>query len=376
MGVDWAAEGLLDGLDPGARSSRAALLDELHERGVDVAELRRATEQGELVFTLAGVTIGIVPTYTWEEMVQHAGAPSELAELLARTNGLTRAAPGERWYTDHDVEALRRVREFLAAGVPVEEATTLARILGRAMAQAAEVMRAMVLKMVLEPGLDEHELAVRYARLAGEFTPAMEPLLGNLLRQHLRQVTYSEVMSAQEREAGHMPGARPATVAFADLVGFTRLGEQVPPDELGAVAGRLEDLVVEVVEPPVRFVKTIGDAAMLVAPEAEPLLTATLALVAAAEAQGEDFPQLRAGLAAGEALGRAGDWFGRPVNLASRVTGIARPGSVLATAEVHDAAPDAFRWSKAGIRPIKGVPDPVALWRVRPREDPGGTDPR
>src|SRR5581483_3970751 len=103
---------------------------------------------------------------------------------------------------------------------------------------------------------------------------------------------------------------REVAVAFADLVGFTRLGEEVPPDELGRLAARLEELANEVSEPPVRLVKTIGDAAMLSSPEPEPLLGATLALVEAADTEGQDFPQLRAGAALGLALPRAGDWFG------------------------------------------------------------------
>jgi adenylate cyclase len=100
----------------------------------------------------------------------------------------------------------------------------------------------------------------------------------------------------------------------------------------------------------------------------------TLALVDAADSEGHDFPQLRAGIAAGEALSRAGDWFGRPVNLASRLTAIARPGSVLTTDSLHEMAPDGYRWSKAGIRNIKGIPDPVPLWRVRREEDQEETD--
>ena len=62
---------------------------------------------------------------------------------------------------------------------------------------------------------------------------------------------------------------------------------------------------------------------------------------------------------------RAGDWFGRPVNLASRITAIARPGSLLATGEVHEAAGGGFAWSFAGERRIRGVRSPVALYRVR-----------
>ena len=65
-------------------------------------------------------------------------------------------------------------------------------------------------------------------------------------------------------------------------------------------------------------------------------------------------------------MSHMGDWYGRPVNIASRVTSIARADSVLATREVRDAAPDAVRWSSAGARTIKGVPGPVRLYRARP----------
>ena len=101
------------------------------------------------------------------------------------------------------------------------------------------------------------------------------------------------------------------------------------------------------------------------APTRGGLLELALDLVDAAAAEGDDFPQLRVGMAAGPALSRAGDWYGRPVNLASRVTAIARPGSVLATREVRDAASEDYRWSPAGARSLKGVDGPVRLYRAR-----------
>ena len=133
------------------------------------------------------------------------------------------------------------------------------------------------------------------------------------------------------------------------------------------MAGRLGRLAGDIAEPPVRLVKTIGDAAMLVSPEAEPLVAATIQLVIAADEEGEDFPQLRGGIARGEAVGRGGDWYGQPVNLASRVTGVARPGSVLATGDVKDEAEDSFEWSFAGRKKLKNVREPQALFRARRR---------
>jgi adenylate cyclase len=206
---------------------------------------------------------------------------------------------------------------------------------------------------------------MRYADAAAKLYPLVQPLVTNLLSLHMRNVTESEIISAAERSGGRLPGSREVAVCFADLVGFTRLGEEVPPDELGRLAVRLESLATDVAEPPVRLVKTIGDAAMLASAEPEPLLDAALNLIDAANAEGEQFPQLRAGAALGLALPRAGDWFGRPVNLASRITSIARPGSLLAEREVREAVPDSYAWSFAGERRLRGIREPVPLFRAR-----------
>jgi len=251
------------------------------------------------------------------------------------------------------------------AGISEEDLLEVLRVLGRGLAQAAESLRALPLKLVLEPGMSETELAHRYAEAAAGLYPLVNPLVSNLLALHLRNATQSTVVSELERSGGRLPGSREVAVCFADLVGFTRLGEEVAPDELGRLAVRLEALATEAAEPPVRLVKTIGDAAMLTAPEPQPLLDAALNLIDAADAEGEAFPQLRAGVAVGLALPRAGDWFGRPVNLASRITAIARPGSVLAEREVRESALDAYGWSYAGERRLRGIRGPIPLFRAR-----------
>ena len=90
-----------------------------------------------------------------------------------------------------------------------------------------------------------------------------------------------------------------------------------------------------------RLVKLIGDAVMLVSPEPEPMLDVTLRLVDLA-AEDEAFPPLRAGIACGQAVHRWGDWFGTPVNLASRLTTRARPSTVLVSEEIRDAVGDGY----------------------------------
>jgi adenylate cyclase len=128
-------------------------------------------------------------------------------------------------------------------------------------------------------------------------------------------------------------------------------------------------MAADAAEPPVRLVKTIGDAAMLAGPEPGPVVAAALRLVDLAEEAGREFPSIRSGVAYGAALERAGDWYGSPVNVASRVTGVARPGSVLVTAGVHEAVEDEFRFSPAGRRKLKGVQGTVPLFRARLKKD-------
>ena len=103
---------------------------------------------------------------------------------------------------------------------------------------------------------------------------------------------------------------------------------------------------------------------MLVSPEPEPMLNATLRLVDLA-AEDERYPPLRAGVACGQAVHRWGDWFGTPVNLASRLTTRARPSTVLVSAEVRDAVSNGYEFSDAGRKKLKGFSSPVHAYRAR-----------
>jgi adenylate cyclase len=363
--IDFEAEGLLDGLEGEQRAERLALLQQLTEQGVPLNELRRTTATGTVMFLPADRVIVGDRRYTANRVAELAGVDAEFLIAARRAMGLPIPEPDDPVYTDTELESAHRIKIGRAAGISDEETLALLRVLGRSMSQAAESLRALPLKLVLEPGLSEAELAQRYATAVEHLYPLVDPMIASILTLHLRHTTQSEVISALERTGGELPGSREVAVCFADLVGFTRLGEEVPADELGRLAVRLEELATEAAEPPVRLVKTIGDAAMLASPEPAPLVGAALRLIDAADAEGADFPQLRAGAALGAALPRAGDWFGRPVNLASRITAVARPSSLLADRALHDSAEQAYRWSFAGERRLKGIRGPVGLFRAR-----------
>ena len=364
---DFAAEGLLDGLDGAQRDGREALLRRLHADGVSLEDLRRAVEEDRLALLPVERAVRGEVKYTATEIAQEAGLSRDVIAAVRRAAGLPLAEPDVKAYTDNDLEQARRLKSIVDLGVPAESLVETNRVLGRSMAQVAAAMRMMVANAFVGAGANEDEAAQRLAGAAEALMPAVGPALEWAFGQHLLELLRRDVIGAQDLEAGQVGAAREMSVAFGDLVGFTRIGEEIDPEDLGRIVGRFEQLAGDVVEPPVTLVKTIGDAVMLVSPKPGPLVSCALSLVEAADAEGEDFPQLRVGVACGPVLERGGDWYGRAVNLASRVTTRARPGSVLATQVIRENAEDedGVRFSSAGTKKLRGVGDSVPLYRVR-----------
>ncbi len=354
------------------REARLRLLRELAADGVSLDELKRAVEEDRLAFLPLDRVLSGEPRHTAREVAERSGLPLDYLMAAREATGLARPDPDERAYTDQDLEATRIIAELRSSGIPDEGLLEITRVLGRGLAQGAEVIRSVAAQTFLESGVTEYDLALRNAEAASAFLPKLGPLLQYILRLHLRDLVRNQAISQEELASGTSRNATHVFAGFADIVGFTRLGERVEIDELGELGTRLTGLALQHTTPPTRLVKTIGDAVMFVAPTAPALLDTLLDLVEAVDREGEDFPQLRAGVAGGLAVSREGDWYGPPVNLASRVTGVARPASVLATREVRDAAEDGYHWSDAGTRQLKGFKRRVPLYRVR-RPEAGPT---
>jgi adenylate cyclase len=364
--IDFEAEGLLEGLEGEAREARRILLQELADDGVSLDELKQAVAEDRLaLLPVERVLGGEGERYTIDEVAERSGAPADLFLRQRQALGLPLPPEGEAAFTDEDIEGASRLKTFLDAGLPEEGILRTARVIGMAMAQVAAANRELVGATFMQPGDTERDLGLRYAHAARELGPVLAPVLRDVLNLHLREQVRRDVIAQADLATGEFPGTNEVTVCFADMVGFTKLGESLSVGELGGVAGRLGELAGEVTDPPVRLVKLIGDAAMLVSTEPEPLGEAALGLVEAADAEGEEFPQLRVGVAHGPAIARSGDFYGPPVNLASRITAVARPGSVLASAEAMDAMGDRFDYSFAGERRLKGISGRVKLFRVR-----------
>jgi adenylate cyclase len=241
------------------------------------------------------------------------------------------------------------------------------------MSQVAAASNSLAGEALLEPGATELEAARRYLAAAQALAPIMGPAMQYAFNLHLLEQIRQAAIGSAQLATGQLAGSQLVSACFADLVDYTRLGQTLDHEQLGGVTARLGELGREVAKPPVRLVKMIGDAVMLVSQSNDDLLQAALCLVEAAEEEGDGFPSLRAGLARGEAITRSGDFYGHPVNLASRITDYAYPASVLCDEAVHDATKEGgVRFSFAGARKLKGIDAPEKLFRAR-RAD-GGED--
>jgi adenylate cyclase len=364
--VDSDIDELLGDLEGNARAERAELIGWLFEQGITADEIRNAFAPMLLV---SRRVMGDDGTYvSAREISESFDVDLQLLQRVQRAIGLSRVDdPDAAVHMRADGVAATYAQRFIRMGLDPDNLVLVVRVLAEGLAHAAEVMRYTAMAAILHPGATELEIAKGSQALVTQIKPLLGPMIEDMLFMHLRHAMETEAVNAGERAAGKpLAGARQVAVAFADLVGFTQLGEEVPPEELGQLANRLADLARDVAVPPVRFIKTIGDAVMFVCTDPAPLLDAVLKLVEVTDSD-NDFPRLRAGIASGSAVSRAGDWFGSPVNLASRVTAVARPGTVLAAESARDELGDdaGFSWSLAGTRHLKGIKGEVKLFRAR-----------
>jgi adenylate cyclase len=354
-----------------------ALIDRLTEAGIDEDEIRAAILEGRLHLLAIERSIGGPARYSANEIAAEVGLDLELLIDQLRALGLAVADADERTLTENDLDAARRVKELFDVGVPARMLEESTRVMAMALAQVAASNRMLVASLMPGPEgngpegdpesredamIAQVDAAESLDGLASALMPLVAPSLEHIYRIQIREQLRHAAIGQADPSA---PGVETVAIAFADLVGFTKLGERLPPEEYGEVTQQFSGLASSVANGPIRLVKMIGDAAMFSSPDPAALAEGVLDLLDAVEEREDEFPGVRAGLSWGDAVARAGDFYGRPVNLASRLTGAARPGSLLVAAEDLSALEDRFRLSDAGHKRLKGIHGAVHTYRCR-----------
>jgi len=309
--------------------------------------------------------------YTRAQVADLADVDTELASTLWRALGFADVSDDEVAFTDRDVEALRTVRSLVDSGVLDEDAQlSVTRAMGQSLSRLAEWQVATITEALA--GSDRPDggplQAQDAAAVARELVPVMEGLIGYVWRRHLA-ATAGRVLGGERTDVV----AHSMAVGFADLVGFTSLTRHVSEEELAALVDRFEAVAADTIaELGGRVVKTVGDEVMFTAED--PAIGAEIAMTLAERIGADEaLPELRVGVACGTVLSRLGDVYGEPVNIASRLTSAARPGSVLVDRDLAGVLEGDDRWRLRRVppRPVRGY-TLLHAFRLRRADDLDG----
>jgi adenylate cyclase len=365
----WIAQGIVplrEGEWTPAALAQARIVARLRKAGHSLAQLREAALSGRLAYGyLEDLFPPSPPTRTLAAAAEETGLEPALIERIWSAAGFSPASLDE--LSDDDVELLKGLAAVLDAGLPLVAFLQLVRVYGQALAQIADAEVKLFHLYVHEPlirdGMPGLDIAEELADLASELMPLSAPIMDQVHQRLLQHFVAQDVVGHLESvtEDGAL-GRVKVAIAFADLAGYTRLTEELGEEEALEVVERFVGAVEDSLPDDARVIKTIGDEVMVVGTDISALVDWAVGFQELAVER----PLPRIGLHAGRALYRDGDYYGRAVNLASRVGARAAGGEVLVTREVVEAAGRHLAFQHIGEVKLKGFDDATELFLARP----------
>ncbi|HEX2233834.1 MAG TPA: adenylate/guanylate cyclase domain-containing protein [Thermoleophilaceae bacterium] len=373
----WAETGVIPQVDgqgewTAAAAAHARIVARLRERGHSLEHIREASRQGRLAY---GFVEELFPHQrerrTLDDAEEATGLEKALIERFWTGIGLPPQALEED-LTDEDLQALQYVASVLAAGFPLVAFLQLCRVYGQALSQISDAEVRLFHLYVHEPlireGVPGLEMAEEMSGLAGDLLPLASPLMDYVHQRFLQHFIAQDVVGHMELELEDDSidlGRVRVTIAFADLAGYTRFTEEEGDEEALSFVERFIESVNTTLPEDARVVKTIGDEVMVVGQDVGALTDWAVEF----QKLYEERPEPRIGLHYGATLYRDGDYFGREVNLASRVVARARGGEVLVTDAVVEAVEGSdLQFDEIGQVKLKGFDEPAQLCRAYPKE--------
>jgi adenylate cyclase len=296
--------------------------------------------------------------YTRLDAVRLTGVSLEFAERLWRAFGFPRSADDKVAFTEGDIAALTWIRQLMQVGLFDEHGVIrMVRAAGQTMARLAEWQVDILLGEITEaqeappPDVVDGVLKNVEAHLA-EF----EPLIVHAWRRQLA-ASGIRAMAVAATEDEAVPARMHIVVGFADLVSFTQMSRGLDEGELARIVEAFEETASDLIASSGgRLVKTLGDEVLFSAESPQTGCEIALGL-GEAIAEHTEVPDVRVGVAYGPVLPLMGDVFGTTVNLAARLTSIARPGTVLIDAGLAaelDGSPG-YEVHRLVRRPARGL---------------------
>jgi adenylate cyclase len=366
----WARDGLIpryDGSWSAASVSHAKIVARLRERGHSLKEIRQAGDEGRLAF---GYVEELFDTgeesYTLAQASRETGLEPALIERVVAALGTAQAQ------VDHlaasDVQLLRVVAKVLEAGLPLVAMLQLVRVYGQAMARVADAEVRLFHLYVHEPlmrsGATGVETADEMFELTRQLLPLSAPVMDQIHHRYLQHFVEQDVVGHMESDLEGDSvdlGRMRVAIAFADLAGYTRLTEEAGELEAVDAVERFVDAVEASLPDDARVIKTIGDEAMVVG--SDPAALTEWAVAFQRLEPGRTLPRIA--IHYGNALYRDGDYYGRDVNIASRVAARAAGGEVLVTRPVVERARGDLEFDRIAEVRLKGFTESTEVFIAR-----------
>jgi adenylate cyclase len=374
----WAREGVIPEVDgsgewTSAAVSHARIVARLRERGHRLEHIKQAGAQGRLAYGyIEEIFGGDTPVRSLDEASELTSLEPALIERFWTTLGLPASELDQ--LTDGDVEALHYVSAVLGAGFPLVAFLQLCRVYGQALSQIADAEVRLFHLYVHEPlireGVPGLQMAEEMENLAQDLLPLASPIMDYVHQRFLQHFVEQDVVGHMESELEDEDidlGRVRVAIAFADLTGYTRFTEEEGEEEAVSSVERFVEGVQHTLPEDARVVKTIGDAVMVVGQDVGALVDWAVGFTSLFDER----PEPRIGVHLGTTLYRDGDYFGRDVNLTSRVVARARGGEVLVSDSVVEAVTDSSHldFEEIGQVKLKGFDEPRQLCRAVRRDE-------
>lgn len=307
--------------------------------------------------------LGEQPGLTALEVASAAGVTVDEIRRLWRALGFAEVND-DTVYTRGDVEAVLRVFSTVDSGaITFDTAVKLVRALGQTMSKLADWEVATLLDRVEELAKAEDGSRMdSAAHLLEQVNPAFEELLVYAWRRHLAAAVARMEALGDADEDLHTTHV---SVGFADIVSFTALSNTLDEDSIGDLVEVFEARCSDVVNNlGGRVIKSIGDSVLFVADRAQAGVEIGEGII---RVIGRDprMPDVRVGVASGSVVTRMGDVFGPPVNMAARLTAVARRNRIIIDQATADLLPEPFITRRLPARPVRGfgIVEPLAVSR-------------
>jgi adenylate cyclase len=373
----WIRQGLIPqyhGEWTPAAIGQARVVATMRERGHSLAEIRTATEAGRLAF---GFLEELFPTepqrYSFAEAGRETGIePALIKRLIA---GLGVNTDTTDTVSEDELQLLRYVAAVLESGFPLVALLQLVRVYGQAMARIADAEVRLFHLYVHEPlmrsGVTGVETAEQMHAMSRQVLPLAGPILDQIHQRYLQFFMEQDVVGHMESDLDGTAvdlGRMRVAIAFADLTGYTRMTEE--EGELSALDAveRFVEAVEVTLPDEARIIKTIGDEVMIIGSDPSALTDWAVGF----QAMQSERPLPRIAVHYGVALFRDGDYYGRDINIASRVAARSGGGEVLVTRPVVDVVAKGgphLEFERIGEVTLKGFSESTEVFVARQRRE-------